>query len=54
MNARDLAGTLTTLFQELVDGPPTTGACMLNRGDAGLLRSLDKLHEGIHASRPRE
>jgi hypothetical protein len=43
MNTRDLTGTLTTLFGELVNGAPTTGAYMLNRGDAGLLASLDNL-----------
>jgi len=43
MNTRDLAPTLATLFSELVDGAPTSGAYMLNRGDAGLLRSLDTL-----------
>jgi hypothetical protein len=42
MNTSELAGTLTTLFTELVDGPPK-GAYMLNTGDAGLLRSLDRL-----------
>lgn len=43
MNTRELVGTLPTLFSELVDGAPTTGAYMLNRGDPGLVRSLDKL-----------
>lgn len=43
MNTRTLADTLTTLFGELVDGPPGADAYMLNRGDAGLLRSLDTL-----------
>jgi hypothetical protein len=43
MNTRDLTGTLTTLLGELIDGPPPEGAYMLNRGDSGLLRSLDKL-----------
>jgi len=43
MNTRDLTETLTTLFGELVDGAPATGGYMLNRGDAGLLASLDKL-----------
>ena len=43
MNTRELTGTLTTLFKELVDGAPASGAYILNRGDAGLLRSLDKL-----------
>jgi len=43
MHTRELADTLTTLFGELVDGPPGPAAYMLNRGDPGLLRSLDKL-----------
>ncbi|HET7696057.1 MAG TPA: hypothetical protein VFK57_10145 [Vicinamibacterales bacterium] len=35
---------LTQLFSELVDGAPLDGqAFVLNSGDAGLLRSLDKL-----------
>ncbi len=42
MNTRDVVATLSTLLGELVDGPPAD-AYMLNRGDAGLLRSLDKL-----------
>jgi hypothetical protein len=43
MNTRDLTGALTTLFSELLDGAPKSGAYMLNRGDQGLLRSLDYL-----------
>ena len=43
MNTRDLGNTLPTLFAELIDGAPQAEAYMLNRGDAGLLRSLDKL-----------
>ena len=43
MNTRDLGNTLPTLFSELVHGAPQSEAYMLNRGDAGLLRSLDKL-----------
>lgn len=35
--------TLALLFAELTDGPPATGAYMLNPGDAGLVRSLDRL-----------
>ena len=42
MNTGDIAHSLTALFAELVDGPPGD-AYMLNRGDPGLLRSLDKL-----------
>jgi hypothetical protein len=46
MKTNDLTATLTTLFSELVLGarnPP--GAFILNTGDVGLLRSLDKLSE---------
>jgi len=34
---------LTRLFSELVDGAGSSGAFILNSGDGGLLRSLDKL-----------
>jgi hypothetical protein len=43
MNTSDLGSTLPTLFAELIDGASQTEAYMLNRGDSGLLRSLDKL-----------
>ncbi len=43
MNTSEIVGTMTTLLSELVDGAPQTGAYVLNRGDAGLLRSLDRL-----------
>jgi hypothetical protein len=43
MNTRDLGNTLPTLFAELIDGASESEAYMLNRGDSGLLRSLDKL-----------
>jgi hypothetical protein len=43
MNTKDLAGTLRTLFGELIEGAPASGAYMLNTGDPGLLRSLDRL-----------
>jgi hypothetical protein len=43
MNTGEISPTLATLFGELVDGAPRSGAYMLNRGDPGLLRSLDKL-----------
>src|SRR3954464_8428471 len=42
MNPGQLSTTMTTLFGELLDGP-ASDAYMLNRGDVGLLRSLDKL-----------
>jgi hypothetical protein len=53
MNTRDLAATLTTLFGELVDGPPGRTAYMLNGGDVGLLRSLDKLTARDASAAPR-
>jgi hypothetical protein len=43
MHTRDLSNTLVTLFSELVHGAPGSGAFMLNPGDDGLLRSLDRL-----------
>jgi hypothetical protein len=43
MRTDELSMTLTTLFSELVNGAPKDGAYMLNGGDEGLLRSLDKL-----------
>jgi hypothetical protein len=43
MRTDDVSQSLATLFSELVEGAPTTGAYMLNAGDAGLLRSLDRL-----------
>jgi hypothetical protein len=43
VNTRDIARSLHTLFVELVDGAQENGAYVLNRGDAGLLRSLEKL-----------
>jgi hypothetical protein len=43
MNTADISTTLTTLFSELVNGAPQAGAYMLNAGDEGLLRALDKL-----------
>jgi hypothetical protein len=47
MNTADINRTLTRLFSELIDGPDRrTGAFVLNTGDAGLLRSLDKLSAG--------
>ena len=43
MNDTTLPASLSTLLRELVDGTGPTGGYMLNRGDKGLLRSLDKL-----------
>ena len=36
-------GALTTLLRELLDGSAAEACWVLNRGDAGLLRSLDHL-----------
>jgi hypothetical protein len=46
MDTSDLCGTLTTLFGELADGPSAQAPHMLNRGDLGLRRSLDRLTAG--------
>ncbi len=43
MNTREMSKTLGVLFSELVDGASTQGGYMLNAGDEGLLRSLEKL-----------
>src|SRR5258705_10409180 len=44
MHTKEVAPALTRLFSELVDGATSrTGGFVLNTGDAGLLRSLDKL-----------
>ena len=43
MHTGDVAPILETLFAELVVGPQRGDAFMLNSGDAGLLRSLDRL-----------
>jgi hypothetical protein len=44
MQTKNINESLTTLFAELVSGATATdGAFILNSGDAGLLRSLDRL-----------
>jgi hypothetical protein len=43
MNTTAISNTLTTLLTELVDGTPPSGGFVLNKGDAGLLASLDRL-----------
>ena len=44
MHTSSVSPLLTTLFGELVDGATTPGgAFILNSGDLGLLRSIDKL-----------
>src|SRR5918996_2642646 len=43
MNTSEVATTLATLFAELVEGTAPSGGYVLNAGDQGLLRSLDKL-----------
>jgi hypothetical protein len=43
MNTADIAKTLVTLLGELVNGASKDGGYMLNPGDEGLLRSLEKL-----------
>jgi hypothetical protein len=44
MRTTDIGNALARLFSELVDGvPPKSDAFMLNSGDVGLMRSLEKL-----------
>ena len=44
IQTHDISPSLVTLFSELVDGATSPGgAFILNSGDAGLLRSLDKI-----------
>jgi hypothetical protein len=44
MQTTELSSTLVQLFAELVNGTPEEGgAYILNSGDAGMLRSLEKL-----------
>ena len=44
MNTDDISGSLTILFSELINGTPKGAAAyVLNPGDPGLLKSLDKL-----------
>jgi hypothetical protein len=43
MNTREISGTLGTLLAELVEGASKQGGYVLNPGDEGLLRSLEKL-----------
>ena len=51
MNTSEIAQTLATLLGELVNGPAKDDAYMLNPGDEGLLRSLEKL-SAAEASAP--
>lgn len=50
MNTNDATASLTRLFSELIDGASEDGGFVLNRGDIGLLRALEKL-SGADASR---
>ena len=43
VTTKALHSSLSLLFAELTDGPSPDAAYMLNRGDPGLLRSLDGL-----------
>lgn len=43
MNTADIVKTLGTLLAELVEGASKDGGYMLNAGDEGLLRSLEKV-----------
>jgi hypothetical protein len=44
--------SLETLLRELIDGPDASAAWMLNGGDVGLLRSLEKLTASAASAAP--
>jgi hypothetical protein len=46
--------TIGVLFRELVSGPTSRDSYMLNQGDAGLLRSLDKLSAAEASAHPSD
>ena len=46
METKDISPVMARLFAELVDGVDAGGAFILNTGDAGLLRSLDRIPAG--------
>jgi len=46
MHTTDIATALSRVFSELTDGPRHKLGVVLNTGDCGLLRSLDKLSAG--------
>jgi hypothetical protein len=46
MHTTDMATPLSRVFSELTDGPRHKLGVVLNTGDGGLLRSLDKLRAG--------
>ena len=43
VNTKGFANSLATLFAELTEGTPQSGGFVLNPGDGGLVRSLDRL-----------
>jgi len=43
MHTTDISPVLARLFSELVDGAAPSGAFILNTGDIGLMRSLEKI-----------
>lgn len=53
LHTDNVANALSTLFGELVDGSSSSGGYVLNAGDAGLLRSLDKLSASAASARTR-
>jgi hypothetical protein len=54
MRTDELTKTMTRLFSELVDGAHPTGGVVLNTGDIGLLRSLDKISAAAASARAND
>jgi hypothetical protein len=52
LTSPSIHASLALLFSELIDGPAPDAAYMLNGGDPGLLRSLDRLSAAAASSTP--
>jgi hypothetical protein len=50
----DVSRSLRTLLHEVLDGPAETAAFVLNRGDLGLLASLDEISAADASVRPAD
>lgn len=54
MNTTDIGPTVSTLLTELLEGSSQRGGYMLNAGDPGLMRSLDRLSAEAASAVPTE
>ena len=49
-----ITAALTSVLREIIDGAARDAAVLLNRGDPGLLASLDRLSSDAASAAPRE